>query len=61
MYVMTSKMFSEERPPKAGRKDLGDKIYWNKIFLLKHIVRLEHEKNCINKLSIKMFIKNKAV
>ena len=41
---MTSKMFSEERPPKAGQKNLGDKIYWDKIFLLKHIIRLEHEK-----------------
>ena len=53
-------MFSEEKLSQAGQKKPTK--YWYKIFLLKYIVRFATWKNCISKLSIKIFIKKpKAV
>ena len=53
-------MFSEEKLSQAGQKKPTK--YWYKTFLLKYIVRFATWKNCISKLSIKIFIKKpKAV
>ena len=51
-------MFSEEKLSQPGQKN--HQFIGNKSFYLNTSNRLEYKKNCISKLSIKMFIKRKA-
>ena len=53
-YVMTYKMFSEGKLSRAGQKKKSSGI---KSFYSNAPYGFEYKKNCINKLSIKMFIK----
>ena len=53
------KCFRTRSCPKQDKKQ--QQKYWYEIFLLKRIVQFGTWKNCISKLSIKIFIKNKAV
>ena len=55
---MTYKVISEEKLSQAVVPKT--KMYRYKIFVLKHIFRFGIQKNCISKLSIKMFIKRKT-
>ena len=54
-YVNTYKMFSEEKLSQAGQKTQQSSGI--KSFYSNTPYGFEYEKNCINKLSIKMFIK----
>ena len=58
-YVMTFKMFSEGKLSQAGQKNQQSSGI--KPFYSNTSYGFEYEKNCTNKLSIKMFIKRKTM